>query len=150
MPVCKVIFRLDFKPNFGIIDSPGKIFEIFWDTLNLENRPNSQLSESPPHRIISVQTRNGEGDLVAFFNASPNSLDGAFEKAEGIELLNLLETEPLVSLFKLADRLCEDFKIDAISRSGFRLIYLGKVGNSFQDALASFERFFQTKLYHFR
>jgi len=143
MPVCKVIFRLDFKLHFGIIDSPGKIFEIFWDTLNLGNRPNSQLSKSPVHRIISVQTRDGERGPVASFNASPSTFDGALEKIEGIELLNLLETEPLLSLVRLAGRLCENFNIDIISRSGFRLIYLGKVGDSFQDALASFNGFFK-------
>ncbi len=142
MPVCKVIFRLDFTVNFRMMEAPGRIFQTFWETLNLDRAPIKELSERAP-RILTVHTQTADSDCGVLFNASPTSIDGSFEIAKGIELPDLLESDPLAPLVKLADRLCGEFSIDTISRSGFRLFYFGKLGTCFEDALAAFNSFFR-------
>ncbi len=126
MPVCRLIFRLDFELNFQIVDHPGEVMRMI---TQLPDEILSELRESSGRRGIAGWYKSDDGDLVRQFAVEPRSVVASIESLEGIEINRLISNEGFETLTKMADSVCEMFKVETIQRSGLRLFYFSKLHN---------------------
>jgi hypothetical protein len=141
MPVCRLIFRLDFKLNYSIIDHPGEVMRILWNAF--ENVGDAELRDNKHNRIIIASSVSEKGNLMKSLSVAPTSINGAVETTEGLEPRELLtDDEGFVFLTNLATQLCEKFEIDAIHRSGLRLVYFNKLGIKASDVVNAYRQLF--------
>jgi hypothetical protein len=147
MPVCRLIFRLDFKVNFEIIERSGTVMQILWDAFEKENPKGSELRENKNNRTVTVRFVSENGNFMKHLNVEPTSINGEFKSIEGVEINKLLNnTKGFVFLTKLAGQLCERFQIDRIIRSGLRLFYLNKLGKQDGDIVRAYQKIFNTEV----
>lgn len=142
MAVCRLIFRLDFKLCYDIIDSPGSVMRLidkttegFW----------SEMRESKHRRGVEGRFLSEDGNLMRLLTVEPNAIIATFETVEGVDFANLPTDESFVGLQKLANKVCEEYKIDLIRRAGIRTMYFNKLGA--KDAVYSaFRKFISSSL----
>ncbi len=70
MPICRFIFRLDFKTNFDIIDSPGKILRFLSDLKKGDESFFPDLLEDGPKRLITGRyiSRDKKNHIISQLN----------------------------------------------------------------------------------
>jgi hypothetical protein len=130
MPVCRLIFRLDFTVNFDVIEHSGEVMRTLWNAFESERNSGFELKENQRNRTIILRYLSENGDFIKHLNVEPTSINGAFESTEGVEIDKLLNDQKgFLFLTKLASQLCEQFRIDTILRSGLRLFYFNKLGS---------------------
>jgi hypothetical protein len=147
MPVCRLIFRLDFKVNFEIIERSGTTMRMLWETFEKENPKGFELKENRNNRSVTIRSVSENGDFTRHLNVEPTSINGVFESIEGVEVNKLLyDTKGFIFLTKLASDLCEEFHIDHILRSGLRLLHLNKLGKYAGDIVKAYQPMFNTEV----
>lgn len=147
MPICRLIFRLDFKVNFEIIEHAGTIMQTLWEAFEKENPKNLELRENKNNRTVTIRFVSESGDFMRHLNVEPTSIHGAFESIEGVEIDKLLnDTKGFMFLTKLASRLCEKLHVENIIRSGLRLFYLNKLGKQNHDIVRAYQKMFNPEM----
>lgn len=128
MPVCRLIFRLDFKLLFEMFNKTGEIMkkmdeagEDFW---------NNYIDDTQK-RMISARNES-ETDLWArSINVCPQSIDGIMLTHKGVSLEGLESDDTFRKLIKVTNNIRKQFRINNLIRCGLRLFYFEKL--NFQD-----------------
>lgn len=70
MPICRFIFRLDFKVNFDIIDSPGRILRFLSDLKKGNESFFPDLLEDGQKRLIAGRyiSREKKNHIISQLN----------------------------------------------------------------------------------
>ena len=125
MPVCRLIFRLDFDLNYDIVEHPGEVMRLI-DQLSDDN---CEMKESQQRRGVEGSYVSDDGRVVSEFTVEPRNIVASYELADGFDLDKLAVDEGFLLLTKLSNAVCEKFHINDIKRSGIRIFYFGKVQN---------------------
>lgn len=137
MPIHKVIFRLDYKMNFGIIDEPGTVMSL----LGVDNPAIWQVvQDAPQSRLVSAIYK--EGDRYIQMSVDPGSINFIIERSEGIDIDKLEADKDYSRLLKLVHLLCDRFHVVTLKRAGIRFVALSHVGDKEYNLASSFERTF--------
>lgn len=139
MPVCRLIFRLDFKANFKIIDHPGEVMRIIHAAGN-EFLP--RLSENQQVRTISGVFSSKEKTIFRSLSVEPNAIYGIIETVNGIEIKSLENDHNFSGLIKIAGTICKEFGIKEIARSGLRLFFFKKLYTNDKQMHSAFRRLY--------
>lgn len=137
MPVCRVVFSLDFNINYEIINAPGKVMELlnesvdnFWST----------LGENPTGRRITAINESEEQRWGRNFSVRPNRIGASFEKHEGISIKNIANDDVFHKLVKITNKVREQFHIKNLQRCGLRLFYFAKLGSKKDEVKQAFQK----------
>ncbi len=124
MPVCRLIFRLDYKVKFDIFDNASKIMHLmneqgddFWNVYN----------DDPTKRTITAVKESNENFFFRALTVTPIHIDCNLERHEGIELAGLENDPMLTKIIKITNSVRKEFKINDLVRSGLRIFYLDKL-----------------------
>ena len=151
MPINKLIYRLDFEPNFDIIDSAGKILRIFQEQ-GKDEKTWPQLGDTIENRSVTGKNLSDENGLWYSITILPTSIIGQFESIEGINFVDIEKTKFFNDLTKTTNILRKEFKLTNFTRTGIRfylfnpLSYeLKEVHSGFNQMLSSFsQNFYET------
>ena len=135
--VLRLIFRLDFSTNYGLIDSPGSIVRIldnvpekFWDRLGDGRVAHSiagQYSSSSEYRNLSVE---------------PQSINGSLEFRDGWDLSKIQRNQVFSELSRLVNELTGHFDIRNVDRYGIRFFVCERLGEKFDSSFEKFQELF--------
>ena len=140
MPICRFIFRLDFKVNFDIIDSPGKILRLLSD-LKKGNEPLFlDLSEDGQKRLITGRYISREKKKSYNFTVEPISIHGGMEAVEGVDIEKLEDNDILINLVKTTNKLRKEYHIADLVRCGFRMIFFDNIGDSVENVTLAIKK----------
>ena len=117
MPLCRLIFRLDFDYNFDIVDQPGEVMRL------IDNHNFSEIKESQQRRGIEGTNISDDGKVASKFTVEPITIVASYEIVDGVEIDKLITDEGFLLLSKLANAICEKFHINEVKRSGIRFFY---------------------------
>lgn len=119
MSVHKIIFRLDFEPNFQIMDSPGEILRLLYESGGGKDWP--ELGETKEKRAVTGKCFMKEKGWNAAISIEPVAISGHVESIPGLPLDKLEDTAPVSRFFKTANRIRKKFIINQFKRTGFRI-----------------------------
>jgi hypothetical protein len=145
MAICSLIFRLDYKQNFEILNQPGTIMRIisneggkkFWN----------EFQDSPQNRhIAATYLDDKKPSLFRQITVDPTTITFSIEFAPGIKLEKIGDNESFTGLSKIVKSLCNNFNIDEILRCGIRIIYFNSIGNNNPNLKTYSNKFFDDKL----
>jgi len=146
MPICKLIFRLDFNFNFNFIKNQGSIFEILKNGLTGKTIKNIDFGENINNRLMFARYLSDDKHFFKQLNVQPTNIDGIFENTKGIEMSKLIfDEDGFLSLTKTVTNFCRELKIDKILRSGFRILYFNKLCDSSKEINDAFFRLFRNE-----
>ena len=134
MAIHNIIFRIDFKPNYLIIDSAGKIMSLlkemgdnFWN----------EFGDSPATRAITAIYKSE--DQYRQITIEPTTINFTIETSKIIEAGRIESNSEYINLMKVIGLFCEVFKITDIKRAGLRTICLKSFGTN-QDLKPMFAK----------
>lgn len=143
MPVCRLIFRLDFKLNYDIVGAPEKVMRIinesagsFW----------SDLGENIKGRLITARNESEENRWGRNITVSPNTISGFFEKHEGFAIEDIENDEIFLNFVKIINRLRGQFRINDLQRCGLRFFYFSKIASEENAVNQAFQRMLDNTL----
>lgn len=126
MPVCKLIFRVDYPPCFEVLDRAGALMRVISE---VGGDMIADLKEAQPQRMVWGETT--EPTIYRQIQVTPTNLNFTVESSDGMDLRKL-EADPSVDrLFRVAHAILTQFKISKLSRVGIRFWYLGRLGKTF-------------------
>ena len=137
MTVHRVIYRLDFEPNFDIIDSTGRILRLIKEAGSGEHWPD--LGETPDRHSVSGRNSSKEDGWWASVSIEPAALIGEFETLEGLSVEQIEKSKIISRLFKITNIFRKEFKIEVFKRIGFRLIMFEETGESRESIRMAFQ-----------
>lgn len=140
MPVCRLIFRLDFKrTNFDILGQPGEVMKLlssgpenFW----------SELAEATQQHIVTAKSITDTTKGVRQISVEPRSIHGSFESVDGVDLKGILKHESIAEMNRIIAEVCGRYKIIDLARAGFRIFYLNTLGNKPGEVKEAFKKMF--------
>ena len=142
MSIHRLIVRLDFKPNFDIIDRPGSIMRLVEDSAGQDYW--RELRENRDQRqVIAIMRRDGKS---ANFTVEPSSVNFGYEAIEGLDFRRLADNDDISFLIKLMQDICAHFSVIAIERVGIRFFYFNKVLPSLDDVKRGFNQLYDRSL----
>lgn len=134
MAIHKLIFRLDYRTNFEILNEPGTVMSM----LDVDNPSYwTFFQDAPQTRLVSAAFNSETGEKFLQMSVDPRSINFVMESKKGVEVGKLEANDDYVRLHKMVGLLCERFKITSLVRSGIRLISVSQVGAEQYDMLAS-------------
>ena len=119
MSVHKLIFRLDFEPNFNIVDSTGKILRLLQEAGKRKHWPD--LGETAEKHSISGRNISKEEGWLTSITIDPVAISGHIESLQGIPIEKIEDSKPVSRLFKITNEFRREFHINNLKRTGFRL-----------------------------
>lgn len=135
MPVCRLIYRIDFALNFKLIDAPGTIFRLlsspdreYWET----------FGEASQQRVISGTFISDKRDYFRSVSIQPQAIVLVFESIAGVDLSTLEADPDFTRMLTIAGAVADEFNIDDVKRMGLRLFYFSKVPGSRADIGGAF------------
>ncbi len=133
MPICKLIFRLDYDLNYDIYDRPGHVMKI----LDLESNDEffSEKRENQQRRGISKIYKSNDDKLLRQITVEPTNMFATFECVPGVDIDDLSSYLSFTELLRITDALRKEFKIEEVVRSGFRILNFSKLRDS--DAIVA-------------
>lgn len=146
MRVHRLIFRLDFnRPNFAIIDSPGRVMQLLSEMGGAEYWP--EFQDSAASRTISGSARDEKDGTFRQFTSEPTAMHFLIESVNGFNFSSLTSDKTISTLFKGVHSFCEAFKIENFSRVGIRFIVLGNVTTTAPSLLPKVESLIDKELH---
>lgn len=143
MSVHRVIYRLDFEPNFDIIDSTGQILRLIKESGDGKHWPD--LGEIPDRHSVSGRNSSKEDGWWTSITIEPAALIGEFESLEGISVEQVEKSKFIHRLFKITNTLRKTFHIDTFKRVGFRLFLFEETLADRATVLTAFQSFVDKK-----
>lgn len=141
MPVCRLLFRLDFKRvNTDIVDRPGKVMKMLLDA---PEQFWSGISDQAQNRTITARHTAADGRAYRHLSVEPTVLSGLIETSAGIPLKELEKDDIFDTLAATVTNLCSEFKISDLARFGFRAICLDKIGMNKSGVANAFRSYFE-------
>lgn len=137
MPLHKIIYRFDFKPNFEIIDSAGKLLGILQ-----EQGCWPQLGESINERSITGKDVSEDKGYFCTVGIKPTSIIGQFELIEGIELNGIEKLKIFNNMVKTTNILRKEFNICDFIRAGFRLFVFNPLDHDLEKVHLGYNKIF--------
>jgi len=117
MPICRIIFRLDFvKPIYQIIDSPGQLMKIIDTTWQKDT---IEIGENYSKRLVSSRYMSKENQEGIIFNVDPKNINFSFEK-------NVIYSK----VIKCTNEIRRSFDINEIKRAGLRVFYFDTLSHN--------------------
>ena len=144
MSVHRVIYRLDFEPNFDIIDSTGQILRLIKETGDGKYWPD--LGEIPERHSVSGRNLSKEEGWWMSITIEPTALIGEFESLDGISVEQVEKSQFINKLFKITNALRKKFQIDTFKRIGFRLVLFEDTQADRAAVLTAFQAFIDEDL----
>lgn len=134
MAIHRLIYRLDFPLNTGIMDKPGEVARIL-----LEEKKDffSEVGETREWRQAAGKE---DKDELVFreLTVDPRSLILSVESVPGIPSKDLLDHDSVSGGIALMDACCRVFKINHFSRAGLRLWLFEDFGRGFEGMRQEF------------
>lgn len=124
MPVCRLIYRLDYDYQYDMVDYPGKVMQMIDHAAKRGHW--SEIRENQQRRAVSGKYISDDGNVVYEFTLEPRTLISSIELVDGIEISKIFDDEGLSLLLKLSDQAIKTYHINSINRSGVRVFYFGK------------------------
>ncbi len=115
-----MIFRLDFEPNFSIIDSQGRILHILQKAGEGRHWPDLGIT-SDKHQVTGKKISREDGWLAAI-SVGPANISGHMESLEGIPLENIEDSLPVSRLFRIVNIIRKEFHVSNYKRTGVRFL----------------------------
>jgi hypothetical protein len=140
MPICRFIFRLDFKANFDIIDSPGKILRFLSDLKKGDESFFPDLLEDGQKRLITGRYISKDKKKLYNFTVEPISIHSGMETVEGVDIEKLENNDILINLVKTTNKLRKEFHIADLVRCGFRMIFFDNIGDSVENVTLAIKK----------
>jgi uncharacterized protein YggL (DUF469 family) len=137
MPVHRVIYRLDFEPNFDIIDSTGKVLGLIKEAGNGNHWPD--LGEISDRHSVSGRNSSREDGWWTSISIEPAALIGEFETLEGLSVEQIEKSKFVSRLFKITNTFRKEFKIEDFKRIGFRLIFFEEIETDRESLRKAFQ-----------
>ncbi|OCC15400.1 hypothetical protein DBT_1147 [Dissulfuribacter thermophilus] len=119
MSIHKLIFRLDFEPNFQVIDSPGRILQLLHEAGGGKDWP--ELGETREKRTITGKIFDREGGWLASITIDPVAISGYMESISGLSLEKIEDSTPISRLFRITNKIRQEFSINIFKRTGLRM-----------------------------
>jgi hypothetical protein len=126
MSLHRLIFRLDFDPVFQVIDSVGKILDIFQGFKSKGDDVWPMLGENIETRSISGQAKSTKDGWFRSLTIEPTSIVGEFESLEGIPLDSIENSELFRHLEVTTNALKKEFHLTKFQRIGIRFYIFSK------------------------
>jgi hypothetical protein len=129
MPVHhKATFRMDFAPNFDLVDGPGRLMKLLTQTYP---KLWQSVHEVRDERRVGASFSDQKSEYVSHREiwTDPTTITFVIEDAAGIEL-NAGVATTIGKITEILDRLADDFKIQDLKRAGFRVMTLSNVAGS--------------------
>ena len=134
--VIKWIFRIDYRLNFEMLNSPGTVLSClfsegddFWDSVN--EAANKRTFTGSIHKANSQYYH---------LSIDPQFIVAISESALGSNLASLSEDRTFNSADRLIERVLSQFKISNIERAGIRLFIFDGERDTLSDNVGSFMR----------
>lgn len=138
MPIHRIIFRLDFRVNFNIMNNPGKVLEVI-DKAQKSFWSKFQVSSSQYTLSAFFETKNK--DLFRKINIEPSAVTLELETVAGVKLDKIEIDDSYKQMLMIISKICKEYQIEKIQRAGFRLLYCDKIGNE-EDSIKLFCKMF--------
>jgi len=144
MPIHRIIFRIDYKANFEIMNSPGTVMSL----MNGDNHEYWQEfhDSSQTRQISGVYSKSDKG-IQRRLTVDPSSINFEIEWLEGMPFTKLEDDNDYRELFKRVKALCTNFHINEFNRAGIRFIHLSTVGSEGGNLASSFSGLFPVNLH---
>ena len=142
MPYHRVIFRLDFMPNFDIIETPAKTMRIIMEKYD-SFLPD--LGEDIVQRSITAKYEAASGDYIRSITVTPTAITGLIDTSKGIKRSGVLTDTDLAKLIKIANELRSSYHINNLVRTGLRFYYFSKIAAQEGSVNNAFQRLFDHK-----
>lgn len=121
MAVRRIIFRLDFRPNFDIVDAPGTVMRLldpdqdgFWDALH----------DAQAKRLIVADWISPDGTEFRKVSVEPVALTFSIERSTGFEMDRIEHDATFSKVLNRVQNIYEKFKLSKLQRAGIRFYYM--------------------------
>ncbi len=145
MALHKLILRLDFEPNFEIVDSTGKILRLLHDRGEGKHWPD--LGEVPEKHQVTGKNFSKDEGWLASISIDPVAISGYLESLEGIPLEKIGDSPPVQRLFKIVNLIRQKFSISNFKRTGLRFFLFEEITDMKNDTVREvFLTFFKKEM----
>ena len=138
MSIYRLIFRLDFEPNFQMFDSTGKIMgKLLSETIE-GNKFLPELLERSQGHGVAAKYVNETSTEMRMLTIEPVSIHGSFELSKGVSLEKLEQNVVFEKIIKLVNEFRREFGIEVLTRCGIRFFYLSKFNSDDENIISKF------------
>lgn len=137
MPLHKIVFRVDFKPVYRIVDNPGEIMATLSALADEHNFKDFWVSLTEDVRKHLVVATHRHDRRTCDFNVEPTAISFELQDAEGIEPEGSQKNEIVMRLLRLCDEVTAKYDLYTFKRIGLRFTYVGHIKGSSSAVLAS-------------
>lgn len=146
MSIYRLIFRLDFEPNFQMFDSTGKIMgKLLSETIE-GNKFLPELLERSQGHGVAAKYVNETSTEMRMLTIEPVSIHGSFELSKGVSLEKLEQNVVFEKIIKLVNEFRREFGIEVLTRCGIRFFYLSKFNSDDENIISKFNILFNNNL----
>ncbi len=117
----RIIFRLDFRPNFKLYDSLGNIAH--------------SLTENSLFKEVGINTNNkqviakfDDSGSIGRINVDVGNIILLIESLIGVDVNNLRDFQLLSELVSITSNICGNYNVSEIKRCGLRTVLFGNAG----------------------
>jgi hypothetical protein len=143
MPVCRLIFQINYKGNFDIIEKPGQVMRVLNDT---DTGFWHNLGENVNIRTVNGNSKIEEEKHFRELSVSPNTIRSAIEHHQGIEINDLPTHDTIRKIIKITNALRKEFNIDELVRFGIRFFYFANLGLGQERIASIFNKLFDAPI----
>jgi hypothetical protein len=127
MPIHRLIYRLDFKTSYDILNGSGNVARIL-----IEDFPDFFPTVGETKNWRQLAAKFSDERIFREIAVDPKSFVASIEYLDGVMPDSLRDDKSFAPIVKMLSTLCAEFKISSFSRAGFRVWMLEKTGLGWQ------------------